>query len=507
MPLLNILRTGLAGLTTYVPVERPKTFLDEFKAFEKGLDAGQAMPPHSHSNLNYEPERALVNIQELNARDVAKRADLELREAKNTCKRGPKNLNTRALLAQFKAALKKETSNALEACKPRVERRNTARVEFNKFHATHMCPKLGEDSYSINATPTKQMLMAACAGLVDALINAFQYLSVMPYGAFPALAISVGMATVSVVTGAFVGTAIRYWCYGQYGKGDPKSDATRRMWRLIGVGAGITGIFFAAFFAQYRAVLDAAMKHGIEADLSSVLTTRPTISSITVFIAALTVLLIAAMKFRGGRGQPWTSYGDQADKDREVKRAEFALQKRQAAYFKECQTLGGKTIEQFLQQDREDRKLIQQAYNARDKCNLTFSDLLNSKDAFDKNVLHEIKRFREGVMAARPDMAPERFVPLPVFEPLTLPDTGSLDKAVDAVEKIFASRTEQLAELQQEISEAVETAIEEFPALLRQIDVAVSHVEAVVDQDQLAADKSAARAFASYLASKVEAAE
>lgn len=431
-----------------------------FNAYEKGLEIGRMMP-YIAAPITDEPERSLRSLSDIHRAALSGCAHRVLLAALDTIKRRPKELNTAAILAQAKTELKALGTATVEKVTPVVIRLNEQLGELNFFLAFHRRGPLGDNDYSPDCTMLKPLLLAATVAAVDAVLNAGQYVPVMPGGVRDAILISGFMSLGEAAAGAFAGTALRYWTYAE--------PARRLVWRAAGITATLLAVGMAGLFAQYRAVLETFAKLGGEPNLAAILSTSPTIMSVTVFVGATVVFIVAAMKCRGGAGSPWALYGDQAKFDREVRRTTQRLEGLKRSYFRAIRQISADALGNFEEFDYADRLMLQDAYGARDKAKLEIRDLRTSDEAYFKLMRNAIHRFRDGVMAVRPEVTPEQFPPVPTYAAEDFPDPTELDTAVAETEAIFSARTEQLARMETEVGALEQAAMEEFTARIEQI--------------------------------------
>jgi hypothetical protein len=437
--------------------------LGAFDAQKKGRQLGQQTPQHQGMPKTEDTEHSLQALSDHHRLHLSGVANEEMTKALETIRRTPEDLNPKALVARTETEIEAIKTALVEESRPLVMESNDAHGERNKFRTDHECGPLPSDAYTVDSSKTNLVFWIAIIVIIDAMLNAMQFMSVLPRGAVQALVIASALSLTMSMTGAMAGTASRYWNY--------KIQPTRRRWKLTGLAMTVIALIAAGFFAQYRALLEQVALRGGEPNLSSVFHISPTFNSITVFIGAAAVFVFSALKFRGGPGTPWALYGDYAEVDRPVRIVEMRLKSRKSTYLNAVRGEVYKAINGFHEQDALDRALLKEAYAARDTAKLHIRDLRNSDEAYFNLMRLEIERFRNGVMAVRTDLKPEDFGPLPQFSDYSshFPDVGEIDLALSEVEQVFVRRNEQLADLENAVGQMEQDAIAAFEDDLKAI--------------------------------------
>lgn len=448
--------TAYRSLSTKFLIDGFQKDLGAFDAPKKGRQLGQQTPQHLGKPKTDDVEHELQSLSDHHRLHLSGVANEEETKALETIRRTPEDLNPKALVARTETEIEAIKTACVEECRPLITEKNDAHGELNNFRITHECGPLPSDAYKVDSSKTNLVFWIAIVVIIDAMLNAMQFMSVLPRGAVQALVIASALSLTMSMTGAMAGTASRFWNY--------KVQPTRRRWQMTGIAATITALVAAGFFAQYRALLEQVALRGGEPNLAAVFHIAPSFNSITVFIGAAAVFVFSALKFRGGPGTPWARYGDHAEFDRPVRIVEMRLKVRKSAYLNAVRGEVYRAINGFHEQDALDRALLKEAYAARDTAKLHIRDLRNSDEAYFNLMRLEIERFRNGIMAVRTDLKPEDFGPLPQFSDYSslFPDVTEIDQALAEAEKVFVRRNEQLAELENTIGEMERAAIADF---------------------------------------------
>ena len=279
----------IAGNTNFIS-EQFRKDLSDFDARRRGLEVGRMTQPHSAAPISDESERSLKNLGDRACATLSGIAQDAYLKALDAIRMRPVDLNAAAMMAKVRNNFKAARRAVIEKSRPIAVQVNQTQGELNLYLQEHRRGPLAEGDYLVDATMKEPLLWSASAVAVDAVLNATQYVPVMPGGVPQALIIAIAMSGGMALAGAPAGTAIRYWYY---------ADRARRWaWRFVGTVATLVGLAGASLFAQYRAVLENVARVGGEPSLAAIVNTPPTIMSVTVFIAALGVFLFTGLKFR-----------------------------------------------------------------------------------------------------------------------------------------------------------------------------------------------------------------
>ncbi len=417
--------------------------------FGVGRDAGRNGIPltSAESPIVAQVEAARsANIGRANSLHEQALAELDL---------GLGELDEPATRAAFESQFNAPRYAAEEQVKPAIDGFVEARHNRTEFELLHRRrPVIPGESYDPNAPLIKPFLWVAAAAVPDGAFNVTTYLPIM-LSPWQAIAMSFCGCIAMAFCGILFGTGLRYFNY-QVGR------AVRLVWRTLTIASGFLALDVAVGLAQYRSLLELAASEGQEPSSYSIFSVAPSLVGLPVLIGCAIVFACAVLKFMGGKGQPYTRYGDHAAHDRPVRvaEAEIAAIKEDLSFATEEIRVEG--INGLYQEHEDNFARLKQAKKNASDARLICVDLRNSFLSYVRAAEPDLALLRAGYASARPDLDPEAFLAVNLRPSEGFPVPSEIEDAIVRAEAAHARRSAQLANLEKAISDFAIKSREDF---------------------------------------------